>query len=134
MATKIRLKRFGGKHDPHYRIVIADSRKKRDGSAVEQLGYYSPAGSSPKLEVNAERVRHWLDLGAQPTDTVRSLLVKAGVLEDPAGETVQEDEEEAAPQVQLEEEAEEEAAEDAGEATEDAAEAEAPAEEAPEAQ
>lgn len=90
MATKIRLKRFGGKHDPHYRIVIADSRKRRDGSSIEELGYYSPAGEHPTLEVNAERVEHWLATGAQPTETVRSLLVKAGVLEAPAGYEAQE--------------------------------------------
>lgn len=80
MATKIRLKRFGGKRDPHYRIVVADSRKQRDGRAVEELGYYSPIGDPSVLEVNAERALHWLQVGAQPTDTVRSLLVRAGVI------------------------------------------------------
>ncbi|MGI5819259.1 MAG: 30S ribosomal protein S16 [Armatimonadota bacterium] len=80
MATKIRLKRFGGKHDPHFRIVVADSRKRRDGSSVEELGYYSPAGSSPRLEVNGERTLYWLGVGAQPTDTVHALLVRAGVI------------------------------------------------------
>lgn len=130
MATKIRLKRYGGKHDPHYRIVIADSAKKRDGRAVEELGYYSPAGDAPELEVNAERAQHWLDMGAQPTETVHALLIKAGVLEGPAGEDVQETEGEAAaaPEVQPEEEPEEEAADE----DEEAAEAEEPAEETPE--
>lgn len=120
MATKIRLKRFGAKHDPHFRIVVADSRKKRDGRAIEELGYYSPAGSSPELEVNAERALHWLEIGAQPTETVHALLVKAGVIDGPAGDTVQEaeGETEAPPEVQPEE----------------AAEAEQPADEAPEAQ
>ena len=130
MATKIRLKRFGGKHDPHFRIVVADSRKKRDGSAVEELGYYCPAGSSKELEVNAERAQHWLDLGAQPTDTVRSLFVKAGVLADSAGEAVQEDEGET--DAAQEAQPEDEVAEDAGEATDEAAETEETADEAPE--
>lgn len=80
LATRIRLKRLGAKHDPHYRIVVADSRKQRDSSAIEELGYYSPAGSHPDFQVDAERVRHWLSLGAQPSDTVRSLLRKAGVI------------------------------------------------------
>lgn len=81
LATRIRLKRLGAKRDPHYRIVVADSRKQRDGSPIEELGYYSPAGSHPDFQVDAERARHWLRLGAQPSDTVRSLLRKAGVLE-----------------------------------------------------
>ena len=86
MATRIRLKRFGGKHDPHYRIVVADARKQRDGRAIEELGYYSPAGNPPALEVNAERALHWLELGAQPSDTVRSLLRRAGVVTEPGEE------------------------------------------------
>jgi small subunit ribosomal protein S16 len=99
LATKIRLKRLGGKHEPHYRIVIADSKKRRDGSAVEELGYYSPAGEETTLDVNVERVEHWLEIGAQPTETVRSLLVKAGVLEGAAGEEAEgEAEVEAAPE------------------------------------
>ncbi|MGD9495620.1 MAG: 30S ribosomal protein S16 [Armatimonadota bacterium] len=81
MATRIRLKRLGGRHDPHYRIVVADARKQRDGRAIEELGYYSPAGSSAALEINAERARHWLERGAQPSETVRSLLRRAGVTE-----------------------------------------------------
>ncbi len=84
MATKIRLKRFGGKRDPHFRIVIADSRKQRDGRAVEEIGYYSPATHPATLRVDAERASHWLQIGAQPTDTVRALLVRAGVIGDGA--------------------------------------------------
>jgi len=83
LATRIRLKRFGAKNDPHYRIVVADSRRQRDGRAIEELGYYSPAGNPPALEVNAERARYWLGVGAQPSDTVRSLLRKAGVVTEP---------------------------------------------------
>ncbi len=89
MATKIRLKRFGGRHDPHYRIVVADSRKQRDGRAIEELGYYSTAGSAPQLEVNAERVEYWLGVGAIPTDTVKSLLTRAGVVEGPDCESAE---------------------------------------------
>lgn len=85
MATRIRLKRFGGRHDPHFRIVVSDGRKPRDGRAIEELGFYTPAGDG-ELEVNAERAEHWLSVGAQPSDTVRSLLQKAGVIEAPAAE------------------------------------------------
>ncbi len=125
MATKIRLKRFGGKHDPHYRIVVADSRKQRDGRAVEELGYYCPIGDPSVLQVNAERALHWLQIGAQPTDTVRSLLVRAGVI---AGA----EETEAAPTAASAEEAAEapEEAAEAGEAPEEAAATSEPAEEA----
>ncbi len=108
MATKIRLKRFGGRHDPHFRIVVADSRKQRDGRVIEELGFYSPAGSDIDFSVDAERASHWLSVGAQPTETVRSLLQKAGVIEGPAGEDVQEAAVEAA---EAEEVAEEAAAE-----------------------
>lgn len=128
MATKIRLKRFGGKHDPHFRIVVADSRKQRDGRAVEELGYYSPAGNPPALEVNVERAAYWLEIGAQPTDTVRSLLAKAGVLEGPAGESVEQaaDVAEAPSEVEVDEEAA------VSEAEEAAADVEETSEEAPE--
>jgi len=108
LATKIRLKRFGGRHDPHFRIVVADSRKQRDGRVIEELGFYSPAGSDIDFSVDAERASHWLSVGAQPTETVRSLLQKAGVIEGPAGEDVQEAAVEAA---EAEEVAEEAAAE-----------------------
>lgn len=130
MATKIRLKRFGGKHDPHFRIVVADARKQRDGRAIEELGYYSPAGASPEFEVNAERALHWLGVGAQPTDTVRALFVKAGVIG--GGEEADQEAEaeaEAAPEAETEEDAAE-----AEEAEEAAAAPEEADEEAPEAQ
>ncbi len=97
MATKIRLKRFGGKRDPHYRILIADSRKQRDGRAVEEIGYYSPATDPATLKVDAERASHWLQIGAQPTDTVRALLVRAGVIDDGAAAPEAEASAEAAP-------------------------------------
>jgi small subunit ribosomal protein S16 len=122
LATKIRLKRLGGKHDPHFRIVIADAKKRRDGSAVEELGYYCPVGDETTLEVNAERVQHWLEIGAQPTETVRSLLIKAGVIEGAEGEEPEALESEAAAVAQ-------EAAEDSVEAEEEVPKAEESAEE-----
>jgi len=80
LPTRIRLKRIGGKHDPHFRIVIADSRTQRDGKTIEEIGYYNPASDPPTVNVNGERALHWLRLGAQPSDTVRSLLARAGVM------------------------------------------------------
>jgi len=122
LATRIRLKRFGGRHDPHYRIVVADSRKQRDGRAIEELGYYSPVGNPPVLEVNGERALHWLSLGAQPSDTVRSLLRRAGVITESVGEAPEEIQ--AAPEAA---EAETEIGAEDVEAVEDAEEAEAAA-------
>jgi small subunit ribosomal protein S16 len=80
MAVKIRLRRVGRKKAPMYRIVVADSRSPRDGKFIEIIGQYAPRQSANTLSVNADRANHWLDVGAQPTDTVRSLLRRAGVL------------------------------------------------------
>ena len=82
MAVKIRLRRIGRKKSPMYRIVVADSRSPRDGKFIEIIGQYAPrhAGGAGALNVQAERASYWLDVGAQPTDTVRSLLRRAGVL------------------------------------------------------
>ena len=80
MAVKIRLRRVGRKKAPVYRIVVADSRSPRDGKYIEIVGQYAPRQSENALNVRTERVNHWLDVGAQPTDTVRSLLRRAGVL------------------------------------------------------
>jgi small subunit ribosomal protein S16 len=77
---KLRLRRMGRKGQPHYRIVAAESRWPRDGRFIEAVGYYNPRTEPATVEVNAERARYWLEHGAQPTETVRSLLVKAGVL------------------------------------------------------
>ncbi len=75
MSVKIRLKRFGSKKRPYYRIVVQDAREPRDGRAIEELGVYQPVEAEGKqVSFNAERVRAWLDRGAQPTDTVRRLL------------------------------------------------------------
>lgn len=80
MAVKIRLRRAGRKKQPIYRIVVADSQSPRDGRFIEILGQYAPRQGELALNLDAARVNHWLDCGAQPTDTVRSLLRKAGVL------------------------------------------------------
>ena len=80
MAVRIRLRRVGRKKSPSYRIVVADSKSPRDGKFIEIIGTYSPRQSEKALSMNQERANHWLDVGAQPSDTVRSLLRKAGVL------------------------------------------------------
>lgn len=80
MAVKIRLRRTGRKKQPTYRIVVADSRSPRDGKFIEVIGQYMPRSGEQALNLQNDRVNYWLDNGAQPTDTVRSLLRKAGVL------------------------------------------------------
>ena len=80
MAVKIRLRRAGRKKAPTYRIVVADSRSPRDGKFIEVIGQYAPRQGEQALNLKSDRVNYWLDSGAQPTDTVRSLLRKAGVL------------------------------------------------------
>ena len=78
--VKIRLRRMGAKKRPYYRIVVADSRCPRDGRAIEEVGTYNPLTDPPEVSVKVERVQEWIKNGAQPTDTVRSLLKKAGAL------------------------------------------------------
>ena len=78
---KIRLRRMGAKKQPFYRIIVADSRAPRDGAFVEELGYYSPAAEPAELKVDNERAQQWMKNGAQPTDTVRGLLKKAGAID-----------------------------------------------------
>jgi small subunit ribosomal protein S16 len=80
MAVRIRLRRGGRKKNPMYRIVVADSRSPRDGRFLETIGRYYPRQADAGLVVEAERANYWLDHGAQPSDTVRSLLRRAGVL------------------------------------------------------
>ena len=80
MAVAIRLRRMGRTKSPTYRIVVADSRSPRDGKFIEILGQYAPRTGEQALNLNIERANYWLDVGAQPSDTVRSLLRKAGVL------------------------------------------------------
>ena len=79
MAVKIRLKRMGSKQKPFYRIVAADSRSPRDGRFIESVGTYNPLLKENTITIDEEKVSKWLDNGAQPTDTVKSLLSKAGV-------------------------------------------------------
>ncbi len=79
MSTKIRLKRIGRKNRPYYRIVVIDSRKRRDGAALEELGWYNPIESKEAYKINEERVFHWLKEGAQVSDTVNNLLKDAGI-------------------------------------------------------
>jgi len=78
VAVKIKLKRLGKIREPYYRIVVADSRTKRDGRAIEEIGRYHPKAEPSLIEVNSERVQHWLSVGAQPTDPVRALLKVTG--------------------------------------------------------
>ena len=78
MSTRIRLKRTGKIHDPQYRVVVVDQRKKRDGEAIEELGYYNPNPNPSLIHINSERVQHWLSLGAQPSDPVLVLLKITG--------------------------------------------------------
>ena len=78
MAVKIRLKRMGKIRSPHYRIVVMDSRTKRDGRAIEEIGIYHPKNDPSVIEVKSDRVQYWLGVGAQPTETVVSLFKKTG--------------------------------------------------------
>jgi small subunit ribosomal protein S16 len=78
VAVKIKLKRMGKIREPYYRIVVADARTKRDGRAIEEIGKYHPKADPSVIEVNSERVQHWLSVGAQPTDPVRVLLKVTG--------------------------------------------------------
>jgi len=78
VAVKIKLKRLGKIREPYYRIIVADSRTKRDGRAIEEIGKYHPKAEPSLIEVNSERVQHWLSVGAQPTDPVRVLLKVTG--------------------------------------------------------
>ena len=78
--VKIRLRRMGAKKAPYYRIVVADSRSPRDGRCIEEIGTYNPLLTSENITVDVEKAQEWIKNGAQPTDTVRALLTKAGVL------------------------------------------------------
>lgn len=82
MATKIRLKRIGATKKPFYRIVVADSRYPRNGRFIEELGYYDPTSDPAKIKVDQEKTLYWLQNGAQPTDTAKSLLKQQGIMEE----------------------------------------------------
>ena len=81
MAVKIRLRRMGAKKAPFYRMVVADSRSPRDGRFIEEIGTYNPLIDPPAIDIDAEAAKKWIANGAQPTDTVRSILKKSGVVE-----------------------------------------------------
>ena len=78
--VKIRLRRMGAKKRPFYRIVVADSRSPRDGRSIEEVGTYNPLTDPAEVTVKVDRVQEWIKNGAQPTETVRALLKKAGAL------------------------------------------------------
>ena len=78
--VKIRLRRMGAKQAPYYRIVVADARSPRDGRCIEEIGTYNPLTDPAVINIDAEKAQTWIKNGAQPTDTVRGLLKKAGVL------------------------------------------------------
>ena len=82
MAVKMRLKRMGAKRRPFYRIVVADSRSPRDGRFIEEVGYYNPITNPAEVKINKEIALKWLKTGATPTDTVRDILSKEGILKE----------------------------------------------------
>ena len=80
MAVKIRLRRMGAKKAPFYRVVVADSRYPRDGRFIEEIGYFDPTKEPAVVNIDAEAAKKWISNGAQPTDTVKALLKKDGIL------------------------------------------------------
>lgn len=80
MAVKIRLRRLGAKRAPFYRVVVADSRYPRDGRFIEEIGYYDPTKDPTDVKIDADKAKTWIANGAQPTDTVKALLKKNGIL------------------------------------------------------
>ena len=79
--VKIRLKRMGAHKKPFYRVVVADSRTPRDGKFIEEIGYYNPLVEPPTIKIDDEKAKKWLENGAQPTETVKSLFTKSGIIE-----------------------------------------------------
>ena len=79
--VKIRLRRMGAKKQPFYRVVVADSRYPRDGRFIEEIGYYNPLTNPAEIKIDEEKALKWMATGAQPSDTVRSLLKRAGIWE-----------------------------------------------------
>ena len=78
--VKIRLKRMGANKKPFYRVVVADSRAPRDGKFIEEIGYYNPMTEPADIKIDEEKAKKWLGTGAQPTDTVKKLFQKSGIL------------------------------------------------------
>jgi small subunit ribosomal protein S16 len=79
--VKIRLRRMGRRNKPFYRVVVADSRSPRDGKFIDIIGYYNPLTDPATISIDEEKILKWLKYGAQPTDTVRSLLGKLGIMD-----------------------------------------------------
>lgn len=88
--VRLRLKRFGRTHQPFYRLNAIDQRSPRDGKPIEQLGFYDPClkDESKQVVFKADRIRYWLGVGAQPSDTVRDLLVKQGIVDKATGKVI----------------------------------------------
>ncbi len=80
MAVKIRLRRMGAKKAPFYRVVVADSRYPRDGRFIEEIGYYNPMTEPVEIKLDADKAKKWISNGAQPTDTVKAIFKKEGIL------------------------------------------------------
>ena len=83
MAVKMRLTRLGDNKTPFYRIIVCDSRKARDSEYIEKIGFFNPLTNPVEVSINTERAQYWLSKGVQPTETVKSLLVKQGVIPKP---------------------------------------------------
>ncbi len=81
MSVKIRLRRTGAKKAPTYRVIVADSRSPRDGRFIEEIGHYNPRREPVEIVINEERAKVWLKNGAQPTETVKALLKKSGIVD-----------------------------------------------------
>ena len=81
MAVKMRLRRMGMKKAPFYRVIVADSRSPRDGRFIEEIGYYNPLTEPAEIMIDAEKAKKWIANGAQPTETVKSLLKKSGIVD-----------------------------------------------------
>ena len=80
MAVKIRLRRMGAKKAPFYRVIVADERSPRDGKFIDEIGYYNPLTNPAEVKIDAEKAQKWIENGAQPTETVKSLLKKSGIV------------------------------------------------------
>ena len=81
MAVKMRLTRLGAKKAPFYRVIVADSRSPRDGRFIDEIGYYNPLTEPAEIKIDAEKAKKWIANGAQPTETVKSLLKKSGIVD-----------------------------------------------------
>ena len=79
--VKMRLRRMGAKKAPFYRVVVADSRYPRDGRFIEEIGYYNPTTEPAEIKIDADKAKDWIVKGAQPTDTVKALLKKSGIID-----------------------------------------------------